>query len=170
MNKLSTSTKIFGLVLVALLIVLAVNVISILSAPSDQQQIKSAIENMRQATLENRPGGVLEYLSNEFQTPFMPDSSANPLSAVKNFIQQVKTSRLEISDIQTNVENGFASSTCQVDADLEFLGMRYRMRGPITIEFRKETSKRLFILPEKKWRVVRVYPKSVSDFTFGPAG
>lgn len=151
----------------ALLLLVAFNVISILAAPDDKKQVAEAIEEMRKATLENRAGGVLEHLSNAFETP-VGSETGSPLASVGNFITNAKVSRLVISDVNTEIDGASAITECKMDADVEFLQVRYRLNGPVKIEFRKETAYRLFVIPEKKWRVVRFYPVDMSQFQAGP--
>lgn len=169
MRNWSIGNKILGLGLLGLLLLLAANVISVMLQPGDEQQLKNALEEMRQATIENRAGGVMEHLSDAFETPVgINEDSFNPLGQVREFIMRASVTRFVISDVEPTVENQLAVVRCTMDADVEFMSVRYRLQGPVTIEFRKETAYRLFIIPEKKWRVVRFYPVDMSQFSAEP--
>lgn len=149
-------------------ILLLVNVIQITSKPNAETQIRNAIENMREATLNNKPGGVQEHLSSALQLPTIGgQQSSNPIGDVRRFVSQAKIDKLDLEIKNIEVFGNTAIVTCNLNSDLQFLAYS----GPLVItdlkiEFRKETRRRLFVLPDPTWVVVGFGAVDVKQLEF----
>jgi len=148
-------------------LVLAVNVVLILMKPSDERQIRDAIEGMRLASLERRPGGVLEKLSLQFTLPEPYDENVpNPRFEVGRFIREAEIAKLEIVVNSVEISGDSALAKCKLTTNLTFQGFRFRYDGPMELEFQRETRRRLWIIPEPVW-LMRGGTLDTSRFGFG---
>lgn len=139
---------------ICILLVLAVNVVLILMKPSDETQIRDAIEEMRIASLEHRAGGVLEKLSDQFQLPEpYSEDVPNPRFEVSRFIRESKITKLQIKVNSVEISGDSAIVKCRLSTDLNFRGIHFTYDGPAELEFQRETRRRLFIIPESVWLV-----------------
>ncbi|HWP32062.1 MAG TPA: hypothetical protein VNK96_10130 [Fimbriimonadales bacterium] len=154
---------------ICILLVLAVNVVLILMKPNDEAQIREAIEEMRKASLEHRPGGVLERLSNQFRLPEpYSEEVPNPRYEVSRFIREAKITKLEIKVNSIEISGDSAIAKCRLTTDLTFRGIRFNYDGPAELEFQRETKRRLFIIPEPVWlmRGGTLDPSQIDIFIF----
>ncbi|MCH8273443.1 MAG: hypothetical protein IH851_01470 [Armatimonadetes bacterium] len=141
----------------AVFLLVGFNVVAVMIKPGDDEQLRRAMEEMRQASLDGKPGGVLQRLSESFELRTAPDEIAqNPRSMIARFIRDADISELTFSDITTEVEGDTAIVRCNLKTDLTYQGYSWRMDSPIAVEFRREVERRLFVIPEGKWKVVEV--------------
>lgn len=150
----------------AVLTLMVVNVIAIVSKPSNETQIVNTIEQMRKNSLEGKSGGVLEFLSESFEIPppYSQEIDGSALQLVKQFIRNAKIKRLEIKDVKPEVYGKTAIARGTLDTDLEYMGRSFVYNGPIEINLRKEEAKRLFVLPDSKWLVIGFGPLDLSKY------
>lgn len=135
----------------ALLIVIVVNLVAIAGKPSDESQIRQAIETMRQASLKNQAGGVQEHLSRDIELP----AGINQ-SQITQFIRKANIGKLEIKINAIEISGLSAVARCDVSTTLSYLGFTLDQTfTDMQIEFHKETSRRLLILPDSSWRVTK---------------
>lgn len=146
-----------------------VNIVAVMNRPSDEQQIRAAIEEMRIASIEGRPGGVQQYLSDSFELPEdAPQEGglfSGPKSKVADAIRKSKVDKLEITNIRVTIDGTNAIATCDVSADFQYMMLppiAYSAKD-IQIEFRKETKRRLFLIPDPQWLVLRFSNVTFSD-------
>jgi hypothetical protein len=144
----------------AMMVLIAVNYIAVLNKPADEKQIRDAIEEMRIASIEGRPGGVQEYLSARFELPEgTPETGGlfqSPRAKVADAIRKSDVESLQIENIRIEISGATAVAHCDVSAKFQYLTfppVDYAAND-IQIDFRKETVRRLFIIPESKWLVV----------------
>lgn len=156
-------------IVVVLGVLFAVNVVAVMNAPSDEQQIRTALEEMRKASIDGRPGGVQEYLSNSFELPEgAPQDGgllSGPKAKVADAIRKSKVNYLTLSNITIEISGINAIARCDVDTEFTYMmfpAVTYAAKD-IQIEFRKEGSRRLFVIPEPKWRVLRFSNVRFSD-------
>ena len=156
----------FGACALALLygILILVNVVDVSRKPSDEDQIRTAVDEMRKASLEGRDGGVLEYLSDAFELPVGMGSPESPFNSgrdqVARFIKNAKVSTLEMTTKSVDVQDGTAFANVQAMGTLSYepFFSSYEFSFPdMQIEFRKETRRRLLVVPDPTWAVVRVH-------------
>jgi hypothetical protein len=156
----------FGVCAAALLygILVIVNVIDVSRKPSDEEQIRNAVKQMKEASLAGRDGGVLEYLSDSFELPAGMGSPDSPFNSgrdqVGRFIKNATVSSLEMTTDNVDIQG--PSAYARVDAigtlSYEPFLRDFEFNFPdMQIEFRKETRKRLFVVPDPTWAVVRVH-------------
>lgn len=156
----------FGVCAMALLygVLVLINVVDVSRKPSDEDQIRAAVAEMRQASLDGRDGGVIEFISDSFELPPGMGSPAGAFNTgrdqVARFIKNAKVSSLEMTTSGVDVQG--ATAIADVDAvgtlSYEPFFSNYEFRFPdMQIEFRKETRKRLLVVPDPTWAVVRVH-------------
>ncbi|GIV02664.1 MAG: hypothetical protein KatS3mg015_1494 [Fimbriimonadales bacterium] len=155
--------------LLGLLTLMVVNLVAVLQKPSDEEQIRIALEEMRQASLEGRAGSVLQYISDSIELPALsPEQelyASSAKSQIARFLRQAKITRLEFKDVSIRVEGSTAFVECAIEADLSYpaLGELSPRFPRVVMEFRREEGKRLLVIPDPVWRVVRFQPIQLSD-------
>jgi hypothetical protein len=156
----------FGIATLALFygVLIIVNVVDVSRKPSDEEQIRAAVAEMRDASLEGRDGGVLEYISDSFELPQGMGSPESPFNTgrdqVARFIRNAKVSSLEFNTRSVDIQGrtGFANVTAVGSLSYEPFFNNFEFRFPdMQIEFRKETRRRLLLVPDPTWAVVRVH-------------
>ncbi|MGI8924572.1 MAG: hypothetical protein ACR2HJ_11155 [Fimbriimonadales bacterium] len=154
----------------ALFILLLVNFVAVRSKPDDEAQIRAAIEEMRVASLENKPGGVQKYLSESFELPEGVASGDgmfdNPKARVATFIRRANFSELTISDVKIQVAGGAAIATVHASGSLSYppLPTDFSFDFPeMQIEFKREMRNRLLLISDPTWSVVRVFGVRLED-------
>lgn len=164
----------FGACALALLygILVLANVVDVSRKPSDEEQIRKAVVEMRQASLEGRDGGVMEYLSDSFELPAGMGSAEGPFNRgrdqVARFIKNAKVSSLEMTTTSVDVQGGTAFANVNAVGTLSYepFFSNFEFSFPdMQIEFRKETRKRLLVVPDPTWAVVRVHGISADGVT-----
>jgi hypothetical protein len=161
----------FGALAVALVygVLVIVNAIDVSRKGTDETQIRAAIEEMRQATLDRREGGVLEYLSDVFKMPgsFGGQSAfSSDKSKVGDFLRKATVDSLQMDVESLDIQDGIALANVPVSGQLSLppLLNGYDFSFPdMQIEFRKEMRKRLLIVPDPTWAVIRVHGISAED-------
>lgn len=149
-------------------LVFAINVIDVMRQDDDETQIRTAIEEMRQASLKGQSGGVLEWMSKKFELPApYGDKTVRPLAEVSSFIRNAEIQTLEVKVDTVEVSGDVAIANCTINTDVTYQSFPFKYNGPVQIEFRKETHRRLFIIPEKKWQVVSFGPLDTSSYQMG---
>lgn len=153
---------------VGLLALVVINVIAVVNKPNDETQILNALEEMRVASIEGRPGGVLEYISDSIQLPVGTEDQwfgRSPKAEIARFLRQAEIRSVEIKEPKVEVYGELAQVTCSVTADLSYpmIGDASLAFDDVVIEFRREESRRLFVVPDSTWRVVRFQPVSLPN-------
>jgi len=155
---------------VAMFALLVVNFVAVRSKPDDEAQIRAAIEEMRVASLENKPGGVQKYLSESFELPEGVVSGEgmfdNPKAQVATFIRKANFSELKIGDIKVQITQGAAIATVHASGSLSYppLPNEFSFDFPeMQIEFKREMRKRLLVIDDPTWSVVRVFGVRLED-------
>lgn len=151
---------------VGLLALVIVNIVAVMNKPDDETQILTALEEMRVASIEGRPGGVLEYISDSIQLPVGTEDQwfgRSPKAEIARFLRQADIRSVEIKDPKVELYGELAQVTCSVSADLSYpmFGDASLSFDNVVIEFRRERSRRLFVVPDSTWRVVRFQPVSL---------
>lgn len=151
---------------VALLVLVVINIVAVMNKPNDETQILQALEEMRVASVEGRPGGVLEYISDSIELPTQPEDQwmgRSPKAQIARFLRQADIRSVEISDTKVELHGELAQVACSVRADLTYpaFGDVPIAFDRVVIEFRREASRRLFVVPDSTWRVVRFQPVSL---------
>jgi len=157
------------MVLVALGVLFAINIVAVANKPSDETQIREALEEMRIASIEGRAGGVQEYLSNSFELPEdAPQEGgllSGPKAKVADAIRKSKVSTLTLSNITVDISGNTAIAHCNVNAEFQYMMLPpvAYSANDIQIEFRKEPRRRLFVIPDPKWLVLKFSNVRFSD-------
>jgi hypothetical protein len=159
MNRRAAWHYVVAVGLLAVVALVVVNVVQIASRPGDGAQIAAAIEEMRQASLAGRSGGVLEHMSKSFELPpQFGEQSGNPLGEVTRWVRQAQIQRLEVSDVQPEIYGSTAVAKATVQTDFQVLSIAFGYDGPVEFHFKKEVHRRLLVIPEAKWMLVSIGP------------
>lgn len=152
---------------VAILIIVAVNVVQILAKPGASEQMRLAVNEMKEATLTGKPGGFLEHMSRSLKLPPPYDAMvSNPHAELSRWIRQAEIERLEVTDVKPEVYG--TSGVVHANVDLVVSSpFTFSYNGPVEINFRKEVHKRLFVIPEEKWLVESFGPVDPSSIQYG---
>lgn len=149
---------------------LLVNFVAVRTKPDDEAQIRAAIEEMRVASLENKPGGVQKYLSESFELPEGVASGDgmfdSPKAKVATFVRKANFSELAISDVKIEVTGDAAIATVRASGSLSYppLPTDFSFDFPeMQIEFKREMRNRLLLISDPTWSVVRVFGVRLQD-------
>lgn len=162
----------FGVLAITLVygILVVINAIDVSRKGSDEEQIRKAVEEMRQASLDGRDGGVLEYLSKYFELPgglgTAPSPFASDKGKVADFIRKANIDSLTMATESVDIRDGIALANTPAFGSLSLppLLNGYEFNFPdMQIEFRKESRRRLLIVPDPTWAVIRVHGVSTSN-------
>jgi len=147
-----------------------INVVDVARKGTDEEQIRRTVEDMRQASLDGRDGGVLEYVSDGFRLPEGYSGVPAPFSSDKgrvgDFIKQATVDSLDMKVSSVAIQDGLAMANVAASGRLSLppLLNGYEFNFPeMQIEFRKESRKRLLIVPDPTWAVIRVHGVSAAD-------
>lgn len=137
----------------------------ILSQQDDKTQIQNALDRAIKASKEGRPGGVLEYLSADFelnQTKFTGGQIARRIKEMKPDV--------EVKDRNVTVSDSTATMASPVSLSLTLPPMKMEI-SKVNLEFRREDSRRMLIFPSKDWKLYRVsVPDNVYEELNGQYG
>ena len=162
----------FGICALALLygILILINVVDVSRKPSDEEQIRAAVAEMREASLDGRDGGVLEYISDSFELPVGLGTPEGPFNSgrdqVAKFIKNATVSSLQFDVKSVDIQGGIAFANVEAVGTLAYEPFisNYEFSFPdMQIEFKKEARKRLMVVPDPTWAVVRVHGISADD-------
>lgn len=160
-KRRSKLTLQIGIVLAAIAAVL-VGFQFVGSKESDPQLIQRALDESLQASREGRPGSALDLLSKSFEVNGMTILNR---AEVAKYIQQQKPDIALASTVATiEGERAFI----RTDVTLSTSGL-IKFSGTIPnveLEFARESGTTLLIIPNKRWRLVKVTapPESINAF------
>jgi len=166
MRKLPVWIWISVFTFVGLLILVVINIVAVMNKPDDKTQILQALEEMRVASVEGRAGGVLQYISDSIELPVEPEDQwygRSPKGQIARFLRQAQIRSVEINDTKVELYGELAQVTCSVRGELSYpaFGDIPVAFERVVIEFRRESSRRLLVVPDYTWRVIRVQPLSM---------
>ncbi len=144
----------------AVLVIVGVPVLKVYPGPSDAERIDAALETSLKASREGRPGGVLEYLTDQFQ---INDQSVGTRREIGVAIRNSKPV-VEVENRTPEVFGDEAKIVSPVRVKVDFMGqpVDQRMDG-VTILFKREPTRAFLVLPTSTWRIDKVYlPEGVA--------
>lgn len=122
--------------------------------PDDAKLIQEALQESIRASHEGRPGGVLEYLSEQFKI-----NQESPTGRqIADFIRNNKPD-IEVPNTTPVIraQEGTAFITSPVRVKVSFLGQNFDQTVEnVTMKFQREDAREWLIFPTKKWRLVEV--------------
>jgi hypothetical protein len=152
---------IFGSVAVALA---ALAVLSYVTAPTDEQLIRQAIDESTEASRKGQPGGVLDYLSSSLTFNGLPIMDKQEVS------KYVRLARPDITfgEFTPVVEGDRAAVVADVHIKMDWQGLKLDQTVPdVEVKLAKETGYRWLVLPGKKWRITEVMAPDLGQFAEG---
>lgn len=121
---------------------------------SDKELIKVALDEAILASKEGRPGGVLDFISRNFEVNGQQYGAGDIAKTIKEMKPDVT-----IEKPDPTVSGDTATITSPVRLNVLTMGMNI---SEVTITFARETGTKWLIFPTKKWRMVEVdVPDSV---------
>ncbi len=135
------------------------------SGVSDHELIRQTIDEALAAGRDGRPGGVLEQLSQTFQ--FNDEAAWDK----RQLAQVIRTSRPEITlyNREPVIRDDTATVVTRARVRGQALGMPINFDIPsVTIQLRRGTQMRYWIVPMKKWRIVSISAPGFSGAEFLP--
>ena len=127
-------------------------------SPSDHDQIQQALERSIKASKEGRPGGVLEYLSDNFQVNSVHYTGRNIADTIKQYKPDVS-----VATTEPVINGDHATITSGVTLTIPLVNRSIQVRS-VTFSFDKELGTKFLVIPTKDWKLVKVsVPQEVVD-------
>ncbi len=126
--------------------------------PSDETLIKEAIAEAVRNGKEGKPGGVLDYLSGDFNIQGFSPSSGD----VKDFVKSRKPD-VEILEPTPDIRGEVAQiiSPVKISIGVGNLGWNQTVND-VKIELRKESGLKYGVFSAPRWKIVRVSAEDAS--------
>jgi hypothetical protein len=134
------------------------------TAPTDEQLIRQAIDESTEASRKGEPGGVLDYLSKSLTFNGLPIMDKQEIS------KYVRLAKPEITfgEFTPVVQDDKAAVVADVHLKMDFQGLSLDQTVPdVEVKLAKETGFRWLILPGKKWRITEVMAPDLGQFAEG---
>jgi hypothetical protein len=118
--------------------------------PSDEEQIREALDRSIQASREGRPGGVLEHLSVNFKI----NEEEYRQRDIARMIREFKP-RIEVREAQPVVHDTEAFLTAPVTLSVPIPALQMDL-SEVNFRFEKEPARKWLIFPSTQWRLTQV--------------
>lgn len=145
----------------ALLIVIGVPALQVYPGPSERERISTALQESIRASKEGRPGGVLEYLTDQFRINEESPGTRNQIAKL------IRDSRPEVTvdDPEPEIFGDQAKMVSTVRVKASFLGQSLdRQFDDVTLVFKREPARRYLVFPTHTWRLDQVFlPEGAAD-------
>ena len=149
---------IVGSVVAAVVLVVVAMGFGIFGGPTDEQMIKTALDEAILASKEGRPGGVLELISQKFEVNDEQYGTRDIAKTIKDLKPNV-----EIEQPTPTITGDSATIVSPVKLAVSFPPMGTKL-SQVTIRFAKENGLKWLVFPTKKWRMIKVeMPESVVE-------
>ena len=139
-------------------------VLFFVTAPSDDQLVRQAIDESTRASREGRPGGVLEYLS-----PYLA-INADPMIDRSDIARVVRLSKPEVrfGPYAPQIDGEAALVRADVAVKMSFQGLNIdtTFHG-VQVKLTKTTGVRWLFLPGSKWKITEVAAPDLDKYTGG---
>ncbi len=134
-----------------------------LEAPSEEDQIKAVLARGEAAVERRDLGAALACVSTDYSDPAGLDYRALRLQAMQTFAQaEGYEVAVDTSGIDVNGDTAVVYTHVSVTALVEG-GSYEAFVGELTIELRKEASKRCLVIPTRVWRVTSISPLPTAE-------
>ena len=128
-------------------------VLFIVTAPSDEDLIRAALEESVQASRDGRAGGVLGHLSPSLTFNGMPVASR---AEIADFVRKSRPD-VELGPVEPVIEGNVATVVTSVRINVSFLGYSADQKlSGVQIRLARETGVRWLLFPGTKWRISEV--------------
>lgn len=128
-------------------------VLFIVTAPSDEDLIRAALEESVQASREGRPSVVLDHLSRSLTFNEVPVGSR---ADIAEFVRKSKPD-IELGPVEPVIEGDVATVVTSVRFNVSFLGYSRDQTVPqVQIRLARTTGVRWLLFPGTKWRISEV--------------
>lgn len=125
---------------------------------SDEDQIRVALQDSIRASREGRGGGVLEYLSREFEV----NGNKYGTGAIADQVRKTKPD-VTVMKTEPNVIGQLATLDSPVELSLTLPNMKFNL-SKVHFVFEKEESRKWGLFPAHEWKLSKV---EVPDEVFG---
>ena len=140
-------------------------VLFVVTAPSDEDLIREALEESVQASRDGRPGVVLDHLSRSLTFNGIPVGSR---ADIAEFVRKSKPD-IKLGPVDPVIEGDVATVVTSVRVNVSLPGFTAEQTVPqVQIKLERQTGVRWLLLPGTKWRISEVTVPdlaSVQQFT-----
>lgn len=148
----------------ATVVVAALAVLFFVTAPTDEQLIRQALDESTEASRKGEPGGVLDYLSSSLTFNGIPVMDKQEVS---KYVRLAKP-EIEFGQYSPVVEGDQAAVVADVHIKMDFQGLSLDQTVPdVEVRLAKETGFRWLVFPGKKWRITEVSAPDLGQFAEG---
>ena len=135
------------------------------TAPSDKDLIRQAIDESTEASREGRPGGVLDYLSRSLT--FNGMEVGFDRSEISKYVRLGRPD-ITFGDFDPVIEGDAATVTADVHIKMSFqsLNLDQTVQG-VKVKLARESGLRWLVLPGDKWRITEVVAPDLAQFAQG---
>ncbi|MCH7944821.1 MAG: hypothetical protein IIC73_02225 [Armatimonadetes bacterium] len=128
-------------------------VLFIVTAPSDEDLIRTALEESVQASRDGRPGGVLDHLSRSLTFNGIPVGSR---ADIAEFVRKSKPD-IELGPVEPVIDGDVATVVTSVRVNVTLPGFSADQTvAQVQIRLARQTGVRWLLFPGTKWRISEV--------------
>jgi hypothetical protein len=142
----------------------ALTVLFLVTAPSDEQLIREAIEESTTAASEGRPSEVLDYLSRNLTF------NGQPIFERDEIAKWVRLAKPEVAfaDYSPAINGDQATVVADVNVKFNFQGYNVDQVVPgVEVKLARESGLRWLVLPGAQWRITDVSAPDLAQFSTG---
>lgn len=134
---------------------------------SDKEQIQAALAEAVLAGKEGRPGSVVDLMSKEMT---VNDDVQVNMTQIAKYVREQRPN-VEFSNQDPSISGDRALITANVTVSLGLPPMSIQIKN-VEMEFEKETTVKLLLIPDKKWQLknVRIPSESLSELANSAGG
>lgn len=148
----------------ATIVVVALGVLFFVTAPTDEQLIRQALDESTEASRKGEPGGVLDHLSSSLTFNGIPVMDKQEVS---KYVRLAKP-EIDFGPFKPVVEGDQAAVVADVHIKMDFQGLSLDQTvRDVEVRLAKETGFRWLVFPGKKWRITEVSAPDLGQFAEG---
>ena len=156
---MSGKTKLYLGVFVALALVIGGLFVLSVDRRSDEEMIIQALNDSIEASMEGRPGGVLDFLSDKLRVSGYDNIPKAQIAKIIRDNKPQVTVKNQTVTILPDGETAEIVSDVQVKADIKEIVFSYNLDRTLKgarMVFKKESGRKYLIFPVKVWRLAEV--------------
>ena len=128
-------------------------VLFLVTAPTDEELIREALEESVQASRDGRPSAVLDHLSRSLTFNGMPVGSR---SEIADFVRRTKP-EIELGPVEPVIEGDVATVVTSVRVNVSLPGFSAGQKvSQVQIRLARERGVRWLLFPGARWRISEV--------------
>lgn len=119
-------------------------------APSDEELIRTALDNAIKAGQEGRPGSVIEFLANDFEV----NGQQYRMGQIAERIKTLKP-KADFANRTPVITGDSASLTSDIQLSVSLPPVNVDVNA-VKVEFEKRSARKWLIFPAKQWQLTKV--------------